>query len=126
MTTATKPRKRAGRPAKDGAAAKGKAEANGSVKMAAGTTDDDDPNQPPLPGMEDVNQRIPELTDECQRVLGAADKQKSAKTEKDTALGRVGELLKRHDREHYTVNGKKFYIEPGAPSVKMVNVKQNG
>lgn len=99
---------------------------NGKASMKSAGTGKFATNQPPLEAMKDVDERIPELTDECQRYLGFKDTQKTAKIDGDTCAGKIGELLKEHNLLHYTVNGKKFYIEPGSPSVKCVNVKQNG
>jgi uncharacterized small protein (DUF1192 family) len=79
-----------------------------------------------LPGMEDANERIKPLDDECQRFLSERDKKKNAKEEMDTIRGTIGELLKEHDRESYVVNGEKFFIEPGVPEVKVKKVSQRG
>lgn len=83
-------------------------------------------NQPPLDAMKDVDECIKELTDECQRYLSEKDKQGTAKAQAEEHSEKIGELLKKHGLDFYTVNGKKFYIEPGSPSVKCVNVKQKG
>ncbi len=106
---------RAAKPSKNG---KAKAKSAGPGKF--------DPKQPTLPTMEDVDKRIPELTDECQRCLGFRDKRRSAKVDQEESLDKIGELLKQHDVDQYVVNGEKFFIEPGAPAVKILKVKQNG
>lgn len=84
------------------------------------------PGDQALPGMEDMNQRIPQLDDECHRCLGYRDARKIAKVDEDESLGKIGELLKEHGRDYYVVNGNKFFEEPGSPSIKIVKVKQNG
>ena len=78
------------------------------------------------PLIEDADERIPELDDACQRVLQYRDARKKAKSDEDQSLEEVGKLIHKHDLNCYMLNGKKFCIEPGAESVKVVNVKQNG
>ena len=75
---------------------------------------------------ESIDERIQPLEDACQKVLGARDKRKNAKADEEAALAEVGRLIHEHDLNHYKLNGNKFYIEPGAESVKVVKVKQNG
>lgn len=103
-----------------------KASSNGKAKTKSAGPGKFDVKQPPLDGMEDVDERVPALDEECQRYLGFKDAQKTAKVDGDTSAEKIGDLLKEHNLDQYVVNGKKFYIEPGAPAVKCVNVKQNG
>lgn len=84
------------------------------------------PNQPLIKGFEDVDERITELDEECQRYLSAKERQKDAKQEADEAAEEIVTLIHKHELTHYKLNGKKFYIEPGAESVKCGNVEQKG
>lgn len=82
-------------------------------------------NQPALDTMpKDVDERVPELTEVCQRILAAREKRRSLLEEVRDGLGEVGELLHANDLDLYIVSGVKFYEEPGQAEVKMKKVKQ--
>lgn len=114
----------AGIPGKKGRRGSAKKEADEA--KAAGQSEKFATNQPPIKGMEDVDERIPELDDECQRFLSECDKRASAKQTADEHRQKIGELLKEHGLDLYKLNGKKFYIEPGTPQVKVVKLNQKG
>jgi hypothetical protein len=76
--------------------------------------------------MEDVDSRIPVLTDECQVYLAVRDRKRQAKLDMEESLDKIGKLLHENDLNLYVVNGEKFYEEPGSPSIKVVKVRQNG
>jgi hypothetical protein len=80
--------------------------------------------QPPLAGMEDVDERIPALDEACQRAIANREKAKSAAQEFTEDLEKIGALLNENDLDCYIIVGKKFFIEPGEPHVKMLKVKQ--
>lgn len=74
----------------------------------------------------DADERIPELDEACQRFLSEQDKRTAAKQAADEQRQAIGELLKQHDLNLYKMNGKKFYIDPGTPQVKVVKLNQKG
>lgn len=120
MTTATKKRKTTPR----GKKAMPRKEV--ARRKSAGQSDKFAANQPPITGLEDVDERIESLDEECQLYLSEADKKKAAKQSADEALQKIGELLKEHGLDLYKLNGQKFYIEPGTPTVKVVKLNQKG
>jgi len=99
---------------------------NGSAKVKSAGPGKFDTKQPPLPEMADVDERVPELDHECDVYLAADEKRKSSKVDRDESADRIKSLLKENDLDCYVLKGKKFFIEPGEPSVKVVKVKQNG
>lgn len=103
-----------------------KASTNGKAGIKSAGPGKFDPKQPPLPEMADVDERIPALDDKCQEYLAAVDKKGVASDDMKESLDKVGDLLKKHDLDQYVLNGKKFFIEPGSPSVKCKNVSMNG
>lgn len=107
-------------------ARKPKAEKDAATSDQAGQSGNFASNQPPIKGMEDTDERIPELEEACQAALMYDEQKKNAKKSKDEQYEKIGNLLNEHSLKLYILNGKKFYIEPGGPSVKCVNVKQNG
>lgn len=121
-TKSAKPRSRAAQTKakrqRSGKPTNGKVKGAGPGKFA--------PNQPPLEAMKDVDERIPALDEECQRYFANKDKQIAGREGMEESLDKVGELLKENNLDCYILNGKKFYIEPGSPSVKCVKVKQKG
>lgn len=84
------------------------------------------PDQPPIKGLEDVDERVKALDDECQAMLAARDKRISLKADIDDRKQKIAELLHEHDLECYIVAGNKFYIEPGVEAVKVAKVNQKG
>lgn len=82
--------------------------------------------QPTIAGMEDVDERIPELDDACQRHEAAKDKQTIGKSEEREAATEITAGIKEHGLNLYLHQGRKFYIEPGSESLKVVQVKQKG
>jgi hypothetical protein len=104
--------KASAKPGKNGAAV----HSAGPGKFAA--------NQPPLVGMEDVDERVPALDEVCQKVL--ADKSAYASKAQDISEGleKVGELLEEHNLDCYIISGKKFAPVAGEPTVKIYKVKQ--
>lgn len=100
------------KPSKNGAAVK----SAGPGKFAA--------EQPPLPAMEDVDERIPALDEVCRQVL--ADKAKYADVGQSISEGleKVGDLLKENNLDCYIISGKKFVPVAGEPTVKIYKVKQ--
>lgn len=97
-----------------------------AASKAAGQSNKFATEQPPIKGMEDTDERIAELEEECQRHMAAKDKQSIGKTDEGEAAGKITNLLKKHDLNLYIFQGKKYYIEPGAESLKCVKVKQKG
>lgn len=96
--TATRKRKKAGqskRPTK---------KAGQSGKFAT--------NQPAIKGMEDTDERIPALDDECQRYFAAKDKQATAKHDEELAAEKIGKMLHEHKLDLYVLNGKSFTWNP--------------
>jgi hypothetical protein len=129
MATDTKKKGRkssSGKPRRRVVASRPKPEAssNGEAKAKSAGPGKFDPAQKPLDTMEDVDERVPELDEECDRYLAADEKRKSSKVERDETAGRIGDLLKEHNLACYILKGKKFYIEPGTPSVKVTKVKR--
>jgi hypothetical protein len=118
---ATKTKKRAQRRTSSGKPRRKAAKPSTNGEKTAGQGDFASEQQPLIP---DADERIPELDEACQRVLAAKDQRKSAKADEDEALGEVADLIHKHNLTCYMLNGKKFYIEPGAESVKVVNVKR--
>lgn len=95
-------------------------------EKTAGAKADFAPNQPPIKGLEDTDERIPELEDLCQSVLAMEEKRKSLKLDRDEALESIGDLLSERDLNLYICNGQKFFVEPGSPTVKHKKVNQAG
>lgn len=95
-------------------------------EKTGGTKADIAPNQPPIAGMEDTDERIPELEELCQSVLSMEEKRKSLKIDRDEALESIGDLLTKKDLNLYICNGQKFFVEPGSPQVKHKKVNQAG
>jgi hypothetical protein len=104
--------KSSAKPSKNGAAVK----SAGSEKF--------DPQQPPLVGMEDVDERIPALEEACQKAISNRGRKESASADFADDLESIGDLLEFHEMDCYICSGKKFFIEPGEPHVKMQKVKQ--
>lgn len=100
-----------------------KASTNGK---AAGQSAKFAPNQPPISGMEDVDERIEVLDEECQRFLSIKDQQRSLKEDEGESRQKIGDLIKEHGLELYKLNGMKFWIEPGTPTVKVTKLNQKG
>jgi hypothetical protein len=107
-------RKPSKKPSRNGAAVK----SAGTNRFAA--------NQPLVPGLDDVDERVPALDKLCQQVLADRDAQMNAKERVAKGLEDVGKLLKEYKLECYIINGKKFYEVPGEAHVKIVRVKQDG
>lgn len=84
------------------------------------------PDQPPIAGMEDVDERVKELDEECQKMLAARDKRGTLKMEIDDLKQNIGAMLHKHDLDCYIVAGNKFFIEPGVEAVKVAKVNQKG
>lgn len=132
MATATRARKPKGLPAtsknRKKVAEAPVAKSNGKAKTKAGTksagSSKFDRSQPVIAGMEDVDERIPALEEMCQRAIANNEAKASAAQDMAEDLEKIGELLKEHDLDCYIVAGKKFFIEPGEPHVKMLKVKQ--
>lgn len=103
-----------------------KPESNGSVKAKKVKGSKFAPEQPPITGMEDVDERIPELDELCERYLAADETRKSKKVERDEAGEEIRKGLDEHDLQLYVHKARKFYTEPGQPSLKVAKVKQNG
>lgn len=80
--------------------------------------------QKPLESMQDVDERIPALDEECQRYFANKDKIRSGREGQEESLDKIGDLLKEHELDCYILNGKKFYIEPSKSTVKVKKVKQ--
>ncbi len=95
-------------------------------RVAAKTVDGDQfaPDQQPLPTMEDVDERIESLDEECQQYFSARDSILSGREATEEALDHIGDLLRQHGLDCYILNGKKFYIEPAKATVKVKKVKQ--
>lgn len=93
-----------------------------AVKKGAGSKHS--PKQPLIKGLEDVDERIPELDKECKVYIDAKDQQSASKTEAGTALTRIGELIHKHNLKHYVHGENKFFIKPGAETVAVEKVKQ--
>ena len=96
---------------------------NGAAVKSAGATKFD-PQQPPLVGMEDVDERIPALEEACQKAISNRGRKESASADFADDLESIGDLLEFHEMDCYICSGKKFFIEPGEPHVKMQKVKQ--
>ena len=111
MATKTRSRKRAG-------AAKTATASNG--------LDVWNPRQNALDGMEDVDERIPALDELCNADQSDREKRKSLKDGMDARLQDIAAALHEHELDCYIVSGKKYYIEPGVESVKVVKVNQQG
>ena len=92
----------------------------------AGSTGKFSPDQPPITGMEDTDERVPELEEECQALLAERDKRSSLKISIDERKQNIGKMLHKHDLECYIVAGNKFFIEPGVEAVKVSKVNQKG
>lgn len=103
-----------------------KPSSNGKAKVKSAGPGKFDSKQPPLPEMADVDERIPELDQECEVYLAADEKRKSSKVDRDESAERIRELLKEHDLDCYIAKAKKFYEAPGAASLKVEKVRQNG
>lgn len=84
------------------------------------------PDQPPLVGMEDTNERIGVLDQVCQEVLAIKEQRKSLKEDLDEKLQLIEEHLDANGLDCYIVAGNKFYVEPGTPHVKVSKVQQRG
>ncbi len=80
--------------------------------------------QPPLAGMEDIDERVPALDEVCQRAISDKAAKELAAQDFVEDLEKIGELLDAHNLDCYIVAGKKFFIEPGEAHVKMQKVKQ--
>src|SRR4029078_1928182 len=52
------------------------------------------PNQPAISGMEDTDERIPELDKLCAGYVADDEKRKQAKVDRDTKAGRIMEVIK--------------------------------
>lgn len=113
MTTATKRRKPI---AITKAKGKAKTKAAGPGKF--------DVSQKPLDTMQDVDERVPALDEECQKYFANKDKILSGREGQEESLDKIGDLLKEHNLDCYILNGKKFYIEPSKSTVKVKKVKQ--
>ena len=75
------------------------------------------PVQPPLPAMEDVDERIPELDEVCDLVLSIEERRRLLKVELDGAYEDIGELIKEHSLEFCVLKGEKFFIKPAGERV---------
>ena len=95
----------------------------GNTKEAAANRDFAK-NQPVIPGMDDVDERVSELDEICERVLADRAKRASLSEEMAENLQKIGELLGEHNLNCYIVKGMKFVPEPGEPTVKIYKVKQ--
>lgn len=74
--------------------------------------------------VEDADERVPEIEEQCQRYFSSRDSILSAKEEGEEALHKVGEMLHEHNLDCYILNGKKFCLEPSRETVKVKKVKQ--
>lgn len=73
---------------------------------------------------DDVDERVPELDEICQRVLALKAKYKSIGDEIGEDLEEVGKLIKEHNMDYYIISGKKFVPVAGEPTIKIYKVKQ--
>lgn len=92
----------------------------------AGQSEKFAPNQPPIGGLEDTDERIGELDELCQQVIANSESRRSLKQDTDSALEEIGQLLDEHDLDCYIMQGEKFFIEPGVKSVKHKKIQQKG
>jgi chorismate mutase len=81
-------------------------------------------NQPTLPEMEDVDERVDELDEVCQKVLADMAKRSSLADEIADDKEKIEGLLGEHNLDCYIVSGRKFYISPAESRVKIEKVKQ--
>jgi hypothetical protein len=88
---------------------------------AVGDATKNDPNQPPLPGMEE--ERIAPIERAMKKILDKRKEAKDAKEEADAELAKLPGLLKKHERQNYKCLGRVVVIEPGADIVKIKKVK---
>lgn len=126
-TTKKRPKKRVGSNKRSGpprrkAMASTKPSANGKGKV--GGDRGHSPKQKLVAGMEDDDDRIPEVIAECEKAIAGEEKRKLGKKEKDAALGALGPLLHKHDLRLYKHKGKKFYLKPGVETVAMAVLDQ--
>jgi len=99
---------------------------NGKAKSKSAGTAKFDPKQKPLDSMEDVDEKIPELDDECQRYLAACDTHEGASEDMKSSLDKIGDLIKKHELDLYKHSGRRFFWEPGSPQVKCKKLNQGG
>lgn len=97
----------------------------GNLKVA-GNNGKFAPDQPPIKGLEDVDERVKELDEECQKMLAARDKRVLLKQEIDDQKQNIAQLLHKHDLDCYIVAGNKFFLEPGVEAVKVAKVNLKG
>jgi len=95
-----------------------------SVEKVATPKNEPAPNQPALPGMEDTDERVPELEEICRKVLADKEKRSSLADSIADDLETIGKLLGENNLDCYIVSGRKFYISPAESHVKITKVKQ--
>lgn len=79
-----------------------------------------------MTGLEDTDERIPDLEEACHGVLAIKEQRKGLKEDLDGKLQTIEELLAQNQMDCYIVAGNKFYVEPGTPHVKVSKVNQKG
>lgn len=107
------------RPAKGAAK---KAASNGRAKLgnAAGSPSP----TAPLPGMEDIDKKIPAIETAIKRGIDKKAARLALKDEIDAELSKLPGLFRKHDVDSYKAHGRIVQIEHGADVVKIKKVKE--
>lgn len=95
----------------------------GKTKTKAAGPGKFDVKQKPIDTMQDVDERVPALDEECQRYFAEKDKTISGREGQAESLDKIGDLLKEHNLDCYILNGKKFFFEASKATVKVKKVK---
>lgn len=80
-----------------------------------------DPNQKEFVGMEQP--KIPMIESSVKRMLEIKKEQAALKEEKEELRIKVSGLLEKNDLEGYKCLGKRVYLVPGSPVLKIATVK---
>lgn len=123
-TTATKKKTARKKATKKSAKKKAanKAASNGKAKLgnAAGSPSP----TAPLPGMEDIDKKIPAIETAIKRIVDRKAERIALKDEIDAELSKLPGLFRKHDVDSYKAYGRMVQIERGADVVKIKKVKE--
>ncbi len=124
-------RPRAVKPSKNGKDGKAKAEKADDQPLLSLVGTDEPPanrdfaaNQPTIPGMEDVDERVPALEELCKTVLADIAARSDLADSIAEGKEKIEKELGEHNLDCYIVSGRKFYISPSESRVKIEKVKQ--
>lgn len=83
-----------------------------------------DPNQTPLPGMEEI--KIAPIETGMKKLLEVKKQRRALKEELDEVTIKLAGLLKKHEVGSYKCMGKEIFLEPGSPVLKIKTAKGQG